>query len=146
MLWINVYVGDIYISDTLEGDPSLLLNMTYNRNYFLSIFEQRFVRDKSELEMLHDDRYWKQFIPQENSGPCETYDPPFESDPGYEISMFMRTNHSDWDSNLEIFIHKKNKFFYSKQPVYNTKRLNLKAINYPHPRAVGIVIVLKHHI
>ena len=44
--------------------------------------------DQPAKDVLHEDRYWKRFVPHEKSGPCETYDPPSESDPGYEISMY----------------------------------------------------------
>ena len=111
--------------------------MTYNRTAFLAIFEQRFVTDESEREMLHDNKNWKKFIPHEKSGSCETYDPPFESDPGYEISMYLRLVSADWDPDLQIFLHKKDKFFYSKKPVYNTKLLDLTKIDHSHPRAIG---------
>ena len=115
-------------------------NTTYNRTSFLSLFEQSFVTDQPAIDVLHEDRYWKRFIPHERSGPCETYDPPSESDPGYEISMYMRMNSSDWDPNLEIFLHEKNKFFYSKVDTYMMIYLDsekLRAANFSHTRAIG---------
>ena len=118
--------------------------MKHNRVEYVSIFEQRFTTDESERDVLHEDRYWTYFIPKEDSGFCETYDPPFDSDPGYEISMYMRMNSSDWDSNLEMFIHEKDKFFYSKTPTYNTIYLDSEKLReninqLPHPRAIGNV-------
>ena len=113
---------------------------TYNRTDFLSLFEQRFVSGQDKKDVLHDDRYWKRSVPHENSGPCETYDPPFESDPGYAISMFIRLKSDDWDPNLEIILHEKNSFFYSRSPTYMMIYLDaeqLRATNLSHPRAVG---------
>ena len=65
-----------------------MYNTTYNRTSFLFLLEQSFVTDQPAKDVLHEDRYWKRFVPHEKSGPCETYDPPSESDPGYEISMY----------------------------------------------------------
>ena len=90
-----------------------------------------------------DDRYWTQSIPHEHSGPCETYNPPFESDPGHEISIFMVLNSTDVDPDLDIFLHDRNKFFYSKKPMYNTKYLDQKEfvkLNLSHPRVIGNLI------
>ena len=116
-------------------------NASYNRSNFLSVFQQRFVADQSEKDVLHDDRYWKkQFIPHESSGPCETYDPPFESDPGYDTSMYIRLNSTDWDPDLEIILHEENKFFYSRSPTYMAIYLDsqkLRAANLSHPRVIG---------
>ena len=123
--------------------------MSYKRTDYLFVFEQRFVKDKSEHEMLHDDRYWTQSIPHEKSGPCETYNPPFESDPGHEISIFMVLNSTDIDPDLDIFLHRRNKFFYSKKSTYNTKYLDqqefkqLKSntiLDLQHPRVIGNLI------
>ena len=60
-----------------------------HRTHYLTTFKQRFENDKPEKEILLEDKYWTKSIPHEQSGPCETYDPPFDSDPGYDISMFF---------------------------------------------------------
>ena len=115
-------------------------NATYNRTSYLSVFQQRFVAGQSAKDVLHEDKYWKRFIPHENSGPCETYDPPFQSEPGYATSMYIRLNSSDWDPYLEIFLHEKNKFFYSIHPTYQLIYLDsqkLRATNLSHPRVIG---------
>ena len=83
----------IYIVvDTLNDDPKIIEHMTYDKRAFLSLLEQRFAFGQHEVDMLKDDKNWKQSVPHENSGPCYTYDPPFESDPGYDISMYIRMN------------------------------------------------------
>ena len=131
----------MYFPDNLDNLTSIIRDMTYNRTAFLSTFQQRFVIDQPERDVLHEDGHWKRFIPHENSGPCETYDPPVESDPGYEISMHMRMNSSDWDPDLEIFIHAKNNFFYTKKPsdsIYlDSEKLQNNNNKLPHPRAIG---------
>ena len=123
---------------------STMHNVTYNRTTFLSMFEQRFITDQSERDVLHEDKYWKRSIPHEYSGPCETYDPPFESDPGYEISMYMRMNSSNWDPNLDIYIHEKNKFFFSKKHMtyLSPEELRSEQNQLSHPRGKGNIKIL----
>ena len=117
-------------------------NISFNRTNFLSGFEKRFDIGESEKDVLHEDSSWKRSIPHEQSGPCETYDPPFESDPGYEISMFVRMASSSWDPHLEIFLHEKDKFFYSKNRMFGkfTRYLDvnefIKSRN-DHTRIIG---------
>ena len=140
---ILLYRSLVYILDTLNVDPLVNENMTYEKTEFLSTFEQRFMSGQSEYEMLRDEKQWSQFVPHENSGPCYTYDPPFESDPGYEISIYMRMNSTDWEPNLQIFLHQKNKFFYSTKPNYNIIYLDpetLRKTEDSHPRAIGKAI------
>ena len=130
----------MHFADALKNWSSIMHDATYKRTDFLSLFEQRFVSGQDKKDVLHDDRYWKRFVPNENSGPCETYDPPFESDPGYAISMFIRFKSGDWDPNLEIILHEKDNFFYSTSPTYMMVYLDskrLRATNLSHPRAVG---------
>ena len=130
----------IYLSAELENWSSIVREALYNRTNFLSVFQQRFVTGQSDENVLHEDRYWKRFIPHEYSGPCETYDPPLESDPGYATSMHITMNSSSWDPNLEIFLHERNKFFYAKSPTYMMIYLDskkLRATNLTHVRATG---------
>ena len=112
--------------------------MSNGKTAFLSTLTQRFESGKSEKDMLHVDEVWREFVPHESSGPCYTYDPPFESDPGNTISLHMGMSSSDWDPNLQIFLHEKNKFFYSVTYPYNALYLDantLKKTGMYHPRA-----------
>ena len=109
--------------------------MTFERTSFLSTFEQRFRSGSPAVDMLHEDEYWSTFVPNENSGPCYTYNPPFDSDPGTGMSMYMTFNMNNWDPSLQIFLHELNGFFYSTKPVRNTMLLNLAGTK--HPRATG---------
>ena len=114
--------------------------MTYDKREFLSLLQQRFAFGQPEVDMLKDDKNWKESVPHETSGPCYTYDPPFESDPGYDISMYISMNSNQFDDNLQIFLHEKNKFFYSTKHGYNVLYLDrnvLRNSKLPHPRAVG---------
>ena len=97
-----------------------------DRTSFLSNFTQRFRGEPFGVDMLKQDEYWKVFIPNENSGPCYTYNPPRDSDPGDTNSMYMVFNLTEWDPLLEIFIHEKNDFFYSKRRMLNTKLITSK--------------------
>ena len=114
--------------------------MTYPRTDILAVFEQRFVSGESEHDMLHVDGQWKVSVPHEESGPCYTYDPPNESDPGLMVSIFMRLKTKDWNSDLRIFLHEKNRFFYSIKSAPKTMYLDPKSwkqANTGHPRAIG---------
>ena len=127
--------------DTLEDYTSILEIASLKRTDYLAVFEQRFVKDQPENDILHNDKYWTKSIPHENSGPCETYDPPMPSDPGYEISMFLTLKHLD--TKLDIFLHEKNKFFYSKNLMSSkfTKFLDLEEVektNNEHTRIIGM--------
>ena len=111
-------------ADSLEQDDALLRMMSLNRTDYLTFFEQRFVKDQPNKEILYNDQYWTKSIPHERSGPCETYNPPLPSNPGYEGSMFFTLK--IWDTDLEIFLHDRDKFFYSKNLISSssTKRLD----------------------
>ena len=131
----------IFNTDALEDDASILDMASFNRTHYLTTFKQRFENDKPEKEILLADKYWTKSIPHEQSGPCETYDPPFDSGPGYDISMFFTLK--ELDTNLEMFLHKKGKFFYSKNPMSQkrSKYIDLEEIkkkNYEHTRIVGM--------
>ena len=80
------------------------------------------------------------FVPNENSGPCYTYTPPFDSEPGDANNMFMTFDFSRWDPALEIFLHDKNQFFYSANDILSTKRITADMLNrtkIKDPRTVG---------
>ena len=100
--------------EILDNGLPILQNGSFSRFDYILRFEQRFARDQSEEDILHNNDYWTQSYPHENSGPCETYDPPFISEPGNEIGIFFILK--DLDSKLDIFLHEKGKFFYSKYP------------------------------
>ena len=109
----------------------------------MTTFTQRFEKDETEKEILSEDKYWTKSIPHENSGPCETYDPPLLSDPGYEISMFLTLK--ELDTDLDIFLHEKHKFFYSKNPMNSkyTKYIDLEDVNKTdneHTRIIGMFL------
>ena len=132
-------------TDSLEQGTALLRMMTLNRTDYLTFFEQRFVKDQPNNEILHNDQYWNKSIPHERSGPCETYNPPLPSDPGYESSMFLTLK--TWDTDLEIFLHEKNKFFYSKNLISSssTKRLDLSEVmkgKNCHISILGIYLIM----
>ena len=114
--------------------------MIPHRTSFLSNFTQRFESEPFGVDILKNDEYWKIFVPNENSGPCYTYTPPMDSNPGDTNSMYMVFNFTDWDPLLEIFIHDENDFFYSKRKMLNTKIItqkNLNETNTKYPRALG---------
>lgn len=114
--------------------------MIPHRTSFLSNFTQRFQAENFGVDVLTDDKNWKSFIANENSGPCYTYNPPRNSDPGDTNSMYMVFNFSDWDPLLEIFIHDQNDFYYSKRTMLNTKVITSSMLNETqtkYPRALG---------
>ena len=83
----------------------------------LKEFKQRFsVFNSSLIDVFRDESLWKQTIPQADSGPCFTYNPPKSSDPGWyygiEIKPNMKVGESNWPADLEIFLHERDKFFY----------------------------------
>ena len=125
----------------MENDTSIFDRVSLNRSHYLTTFTQRFEKDETEKEILLEDKYWNESIPHEDSGPCETYDPPLPSDPGYEISMFLTL--TELDTDLDIFLHEKNKFFYSKNPMNSkyTKYIDLEDVNKTdneHTRVIGM--------
>ena len=114
--------------------------MIPDRTSFLSNFTQRFRGEPFGIDVLKPNENWKVFIPNENSGPCYTYTPPVDSDPGDTNSMYMVFNLTEWDPLLEIFLHEKNDFFYSKRRMLNTKLITSKMLNdsqTKYPRALG---------
>ena len=118
--------------------------MVPDRTSFLSNFTQRFRGEPFGIDVLKPNENWKVFIPNENSGPCYTYTPPRDSDPGDTNSMYMVFNLTEWDPLLEIFLHEKNDFFYSKRRMLNTKLITSKMLNESqtkYPRALGISLL-----
>ena len=131
----------------MENGTSIFDGVSLNRSQYLTTFTQRFEKDEAEVDILLEDKYWTKSIPHENSGPCETYDPPSPSDPGYETSMFLTLK--DLDTSLDIFLHEKNKFFYSKNPMNSkyTKYIDVgkvKKIENYHTRVIGMYLNLIH--
>ena len=114
--------------------------MIPDRTAFLSNFTQRFQSEPFGIDVLREEKNWKVFVPNENSGPCYTYNPPRDSDPGDTNSMYMVFNFNDWDPLLEIFLHDKNDFYYSKRKMYNTILITPEMLNETgtkYPRALG---------
>ena len=112
--------------------------MSHERTDFLATFQQRFERGQPNHDVLHNAAPWKHSIPHEFSGPCYTYDPPYDSDAGLYTSIFMRMKTNYWDPNVQIFLHMKSKFFYSTTSTYNTLMLDMQLLSrIPHPRAIG---------
>ena len=127
-------------SGILDNLPVDFSDMIPDRTVFLTNFTQRFKSEPFGVDVLRNDKNWKIFVPNENSGPCYTYTPPADSDPGDTNSMYMVFNFTDWDPLLEIFIHDKNDFFYSKREMLNTKIITSKMLNETntkYPRALG---------
>ena len=124
----------------MEVNASIAHMSSMDRSNYLRVFEQRFRNNEPEIDILHNDQYWTKLIPHERSGPCETYDPPMQSDPGYEISMFVTMK--DLNTSLDVFVHEKDKFFYSKNRMFGkfTKYLDvsefIKSRN-DHTRIIG---------
>ena len=90
--------------------------------------------------MINEDKYWTISIPHESSGPCYTYDPPFDSDPGYYAAMYLTLNSTIWDPALDIYLHGKGKFFYQDDETVDTIKLEpskLKGVMTGHPRISG---------
>ena len=90
--------------------------------------------------MLNQTNLWSFAIPHEDSGPCYTYNPPYESDPGYQNSIFLVVNFEDWVEDLDIFLHEKGKFFFQDGWTTDTIRLDqskLRSVDTGHPRVKG---------
>ena len=134
-MWLSFLIIGIF--DDLKVDFSKRIP---SRTAFLKNFTQRFRGEEYGADVLNQDENWEVFVPNENSGPCYTYNPPKDSDPGDTNSMYMVFDSSEWDPLLEIFIHGKNDFFYSKRRMLNTKLITtemLKEAQTKYPRALG---------
>ena len=102
--------------------------------------QQRFLVGEPEYEMLDAPENWKFSIPHESSGPCYTYNPPEKSDPGYISGILIQLNMTNWDPDLDIFLHKKGKFFYQDDWTSDTIRVDRAMLNSSpsgHPRIAG---------
>ena len=114
--------------------------MIPDKKSFITNFTQRFKGSSPDIDVLRQDKYWDVFIPNEHSGPCYMYTPPFDSDPGDTNNMYMVFNFSSWDPLLEIFLHDKKDFFYSKKKMINSKLITSEMLNTTttkNPRALG---------
>ena len=93
---------------------------------FLSGFTQRFNNEDDHLyDILNNESLWIKSIPHDYSGVCYTYNPKIQSDPGYWWAMYISPNIDQMSgltydekrhtfySNVKIFLHEPNKFFYS---------------------------------
>lgn len=113
--------------------------MAFDRNDFLSTFDQMFTMNESAVDMLRKDGRWTLSFPFEESGPCYTYDPPFASDPGLPIGIFVTMKSDRWDPDLRIFLHEENKFFYTEgldsEVTFKFKKLEEEGMM--HPKAMG---------
>ena len=90
--------------------------------------------------MINQTQHWSFSIPHETSGPCYTYDPPFDSDPGFMIGMYLTLRSENWDPDLDIFIHEKGSFFYQDDLTFGTTRVSheeLQKVKTGHPRISG---------
>ena len=121
--------------DGIVGDVSHLLP---KRTTFLKSFKQKYF--ESDIDVLKNDNQWHTSVANEESGPCYTYDPPFDSQLAETSNMLIEFNMSTWDPLLEIFLHDKGQFFYSRKTSINTKFITnnmLKDTGLNHPRALG---------
>ena len=137
---MNVFLDKLNEQCLLCSDRKLNL-MIYDKSRFLLSLQQRFLDTKPEYEMINESRYWSVSIPHETSGPCYTYDPPEDSDPGYVSGIHLTMNSETWDPNLEIFLHTKGKFFYQDDWTSDTSRIDpeiLQQTHTGHPRVSGI--------
>jgi hypothetical protein len=128
------------VPDKLEKHPLFLNDYTYDKSKFILSFEQRFSSGKPQIEMINQTDNWSFSIPHESSGPCYTYDPPFNSDPGYINSMYLTLNMEKWEPDLDFFIHEKGKFFYQDAWTMDTTRVDLtklQNVSTGHPRISG---------
>ena len=109
------------------------------KSKFINKFSQRlYALHYTEYNVLTDNGSWKESIPHEQSGPCYTYDPPRQSDPGWDYGMNIFPN-GDWEDGLEIFLHPRDKFFYFKEsPPPNNVRIDVNKLRkYYNARILG---------
>ena len=118
----------------------IIQNMTYGRNEFLTSLEHRFESDQLDVDMLNDSGNWQQFVPHESSGPCYTYNPQSDSEPGFDISLYVKMNANEFDDNLKIYLHEKDNFFYSTRSQDGSLLIDKESFTKTgnsHPRAIG---------
>ena len=136
----TIYTIHCKISGAYDNLQLDFTDMIPERYSFLTSFTQRFKTGSDDVNVLVRNDYWKQFIPNENSGPCYTYTPPQDSDPGDTNNMYMTFDFNKWDEAIEIFLHEENTFFYSERDIINTKHISWDILNQTgikHPRALG---------
>ena len=130
----------VIFSEPLADFHSFWKDYLYSRTVFLSSLQHRFSQNETEYEMVNEDKYWTISIPHESSGPCYTYDPPVDSEPGFDAGMYVIMNSTaedGWDSELEMFFHTKGKFFYQDDETVDTVKVQLsklRSISSGHPR------------
>ena len=120
--------------------------MTFEKTEFLSTFDQMFTMNAPAHHMLSKDEYWKLSFPNEYSGPCYTYNPPFPSVPGLRVGMYITMKSNRWDPNLLIFLHEENKFFYTENQEVDDvilKPETLEGQKMKHPKALGKAHMIK---
>ena len=138
-IYSKPYIALYHIfSGSFDGIFDSLSHSLLNRSTFLKSFTQRYF--ESDIDVLKNDDQWRIHIPNENSGPCYTYDPPFDSQIAETSMMYIDFNMTAWDPLLEIFLHDKDQFFYSRKSSINTKLITNNMLNKAltnHPRALG---------
>ena len=133
--------------DQVVNASSVIQNHVFNKKSYLSSIQQRFTSGEPQNEMIDQGQFWTFSVPNEISGPCLTYDPPHDSDPGRMMGIFIRMNFTKWDPNLQIFLHKKGKFFYTDNATDNTIKLEeekMKSVWTGHPRISGNTPITKN--
>ena len=100
---------------------------------------QFFSANETAQDVLNNEKHWEVSVPHEMSGPCHTYNPLYESDPGPTVGMYITMKNGLWDPTLQIFLHSESKFFYSSRLAWDhyldAKTLEKLKIN--HPRLKG---------
>ena len=126
----------------IENTSNIVEDMMIDRTEFISLLEQRFRIGDPEIDMLKQNKHWESFVPHESSGPCYTYNPPEDSDPGYDISLYIKLKMEQFEDSLQIFLHPKNKFYYATKHMHRLNMLyldskRLRGTDRKHPRAVS---------
>ena len=117
------------------------------KSTFLSVFNHRFYQSNwSDPDMLGHERVWTVSIPNEDSGPCYTYDPPAPSIAqryfGVEIKPNLSSESDNWDKDMELFLHERGKFFYFKEEAPpNNIRIHVNTLrNINHTTILGSIL------
>ena len=108
----------------LDGLYDKFSNEIMNKSELFVQFRQIFLSDNGIMEdrdVLDYNEFWNISVPNENSGPCYTYNTPFDSNSQKIGVMRIEFNMTKWDPLLEIFLHDRNEMFYSKVRNLNTK-------------------------
>ena len=133
----------LHIPDELRDYPFHHSNVSFRRRDLFSSFEQFFSANEPVKDVLHDEKHWELSVPQEMSGPCHTYNPLHESEPGPTVGTYIKMKDDFWDPALQIFLHKEDKFFYSHYLKWDyfldAKALEETKLN--HPRLKGTTLL-----